>query len=139
MSGCWLWDLQWGRTNYGRVYWKGRPRSAHRVSYEVFRGPIPQGMTLDHTCRVRPCINPRHLEPVTSAENMSRGYRARIELGVVHVHAKLTEDDVLAMRALAGQITTRELARRYGVTRSQVWRIIHRRKWTYLTEGARHE
>jgi uncharacterized membrane protein len=70
---------------------------------------------------------------------MSRGYRARIELGVVHVHAKLTEDDVLAMRALAGQITTRELARRYGVTRSQVWRIIHRRKWTYLTEGARHE
>lgn len=52
---------------------------AHRVAYELWVGPIPEGMELDHRCKVRACINPAHLEPVTHAENMRRLGRRRPE------------------------------------------------------------
>jgi hypothetical protein len=73
-SGCWLWagndDCRGG---YGRFFFNGTTRIAHRVAYELFRGPIPPGLQLDHRCRVRCCVNPDHLEPVTRRENMVRG------------------------------------------------------------------
>lgn len=50
-----------------------RQRRAHRLYYELEKGPIPLGLTLDHLCRVRCCVNPEHLEPVTSVENVMRG------------------------------------------------------------------
>jgi hypothetical protein len=53
-----------------------RSRAAHRVSYETFVGPIPQGLQIDHLCRVRNCVNPQHLEPVTGVENVRRGMAA---------------------------------------------------------------
>lgn len=49
----------------------------HRAVYEFLVGPIPVGQVLDHLCRVKACVNPRHLEPVTQNENMRRGYLAR--------------------------------------------------------------
>jgi len=62
---------------YGRItVWEdGRRRyvRAHRYSYEAFVGPIPEGLTLDHLCRVRNCVNPEHLEPVSLKENLLRG------------------------------------------------------------------
>lgn len=72
-SGCWLWVG--GRTaqGYGETFVNGRVRYAHRVAYELHVGPIPAGLQLDHRCRVRSCINPRHLEPVTNRENTMRG------------------------------------------------------------------
>lgn len=75
-DSCWLWT---GCTNsnggYGRVYLSNPKRSqvAHRYIWEQVVGPIPAGMELDHLCRVRNCVNPDHLEPVTRGENMRRG------------------------------------------------------------------
>ena len=75
-TGCWLWlgHLQrgYGRFEIGR---RGQRQTflAHRFSYELHKGPIPEGLTLDHLCRVRCCVNPNHVEPVTNKENCRRG------------------------------------------------------------------
>ena len=75
-SGCWLWTASLDTKGYGKI--GGGPRGsgylqAHRVAYSLFRGEIPAGLELDHTCRVRCCVNPDHLEPVTHRENCVRG------------------------------------------------------------------
>jgi len=59
---------------YGRARWDGRRfRPAHVVAWELCRAPVPAGLQIDHLCRNRACINPNHLEPVTSRENTLRG------------------------------------------------------------------
>lgn len=73
-SGCWLWTGQVDAAGYGR--WGARTtgsRLAHRRVYELVVGRIPVGLVLDHLCRVRHCVNPEHLEPVTQRENLRRG------------------------------------------------------------------
>jgi hypothetical protein len=69
---CWLWTGARYRNGYGQMCLDGKRRSAHRVSWEAANGPVPVGLDLDHVCRVRHCINPAHLEPVTRSENMRR-------------------------------------------------------------------
>lgn len=72
-GGCWLWRGKVGRGGYGLVRFRGRPTGVHRVSYILLVGDIPEGMTLDHLCRVRNCVNPKHLEPVSQQQNILRG------------------------------------------------------------------
>lgn len=76
-SGCQIWQGAPGLNGYGRLSIDGRLTLAHRASYEAFVGPIPSGLTIDHLCRVRMCINPEHLEPVTRAENTRRELEVR--------------------------------------------------------------
>lgn len=72
-SGCWEWVAYVDPRGYGRLSWHNRPGYGHRAVYELLVGPIPAGLTLDHLCRVRRCVNPAHLEPVTNRENLARG------------------------------------------------------------------
>lgn len=79
-SGCWLWTGNQNGRGYGYLYVRGshaagqeRRRVSHRVVYEILIGDVPEGLELDHLCRVRLCCNPSHLEPVTRAENVRRG------------------------------------------------------------------
>lgn len=74
-EGCWRWLASSQGTGYGQVKAPGRGnvRLAHRVAYELVKGPIPTGLVIDHLCRNRMCVNPDHLEPVTDAVNIQRG------------------------------------------------------------------
>lgn len=68
-ADCWLWTGAVQNRGYGNF----RSKLAHRVSYEKYVGPIPKGLTLDHLCKNRLCVNPKHLEPVTQYVNNMRG------------------------------------------------------------------
>jgi hypothetical protein len=72
-SGCWLWTGAIQSRGYGSTcIGESRSALAHRVAYTLLVGPIPDGMTIDHRCEVKRCVNPTHLEPVTRAENLRR-------------------------------------------------------------------
>ncbi|MCG7285380.1 HNH endonuclease [Cellulomonas sp. ACRRI] len=71
---CWLWTGYITNYGYGAFAPKrGVTKRAHRVAWEATNGPIPDGLVLDHVCRVRHCVRPDHLEPVTDGENTRRG------------------------------------------------------------------
>lgn len=70
-SGCWIWLGKLGGRGYG-CYGRNN-RAAHRLSWEIENGPIPDGLVVDHKCRNILCVNPSHLEPVTNVENVLRG------------------------------------------------------------------
>lgn len=90
---CWLWRRAVSRNGYGIFFVKdahGRPIGggyAHRYAYITFKGPIPEGLELDHLCRVRHCVNPDHLEPVTRRINTLRGLKPD---QIRRLHADLT-------------------------------------------------
>lgn len=71
-SGCWLWTHGLDVGGYAKFFDGKRSVSGHRYLYEHLVGKIPDGFELDHLCRVRCCVNPRHLEPVTRSENLLR-------------------------------------------------------------------
>lgn len=77
LGPCWIWQGRPSREGYGRIGLDGGRHApvmlVHRFVYELLVGPIPDGLTLDHLCRVRLCVNPAHLEPVTRGENVMRG------------------------------------------------------------------
>jgi hypothetical protein len=66
---CWLWTASKTRKGYGQFALNGKMVSAHRLSYEDTFGPIPTGLKLDHTCHVKHCVKPQHLQPATTKKN----------------------------------------------------------------------
>lgn len=114
---CWIWLLKTVRGGYAMTWDQGRHVYAHRFYYEQQVGPIPEGLTLDHLCRVRNCVNPEHLEPCTHAENIRR-----------RPSNKLTAEQVREIYAQTQQgLRGMDIARDYGVTPTVVSRIKHGR------------
>jgi hypothetical protein len=72
-DGCWIWTRATDGNGYGVFQLEGRARASHRLAYELWNGPIPNGLCLDHLCRVKRCVNPDHLEAVSYRENTLRG------------------------------------------------------------------
>jgi hypothetical protein len=117
ISPCWIWQRTKLRGRYGKATAPpGRSQLAHRVYYEDAHGPIPDGLTLDHLCRVPACVNPDHLEPVTQAENNRRGENTR-----------LTEDSAREIRASTEPQA--RLAARFGVSVSAVSLVQRGKTW----------
>lgn len=135
---CWLWtascNLQgYGQINLGR---KGDGISlAHRLAWELVRGPIPNVISVCHRCDTPLCVNPNHLFLGTHADNsadmVSKG---RQPCGERNGHAILTELDVKTIwRLLAKGVTHRAIAAMYGVGPSTIYDIKSERNWRYLT------
>jgi hypothetical protein len=114
---CWIWKLAKTYNGYG-IEWDhtGKKVRAHRRYYEAKNGPIPVDLQLDHLCRIRACVNPDHLEPVTAAENVRRGSST-----------KLTAEIVIEIRSSTEK--QQVLGRRFGITQSQVSRVKNNRCW----------
>lgn len=73
VNGCWLWLATINNSGYGQFSVDGKLYLAHRVSYELYKGPIPGELVVDHLCSVRHCVNPDHLEAISHLENVRRG------------------------------------------------------------------
>lgn len=136
-NGCHIWAAARIHTGYGRFWADGRMVQAHRYAYENVVGPIPDGLGLDHLCRVRACVNPFHLEPVTQAENLRRsplvGFSTPPQCGEASSRARLTDDQVRMIRQhRAGGATMAALAAEYGVAESTISFIVNGQTWRHL-------
>lgn len=133
-DGCWLWR---GPVNngYGRVRINGVTSYAHRLSYELANGPIPDGQDALHDCPDGDnplCVRPDHLFLGDQrTNNADRDAKGRVRYGDGHASAKLTAEQVRAIRVTyaAGGVSQRGLARLYGVTHGVIRDAIHGKSW----------
>lgn len=132
-SGCWLFTGYLDRGGYGIIALDKRTRiGAHRASYWAHKGESG-GLDILHSCDVRCCVNPDHLWTGTHVENMAdmvgKG-RSHRKPGSAHTQAKLTENDVIDIRA--SELHGAELARRYGMSRTTIYDILNRKIWKHI-------
>ena len=138
-STCWLWTGSLNRLGYGQcsgpLYGSTK---AHRASYLLFNGDIPDGLCVMHLCDVRNCVNPKHLVVGTQAENVAdmiqKGRCRRVgKRGSASHFAKLTESEVREIRQkCAGGNTQISLAVEYSVSPMTISRLIRRESWSHV-------
>lgn len=114
---CWLWTASVTGAGYGQFYIAPTMRGSHRISYEWLVGPIPLGLDLDHLCRIRHCVNPGHLEPVTRSENNQRGLLSALRVPKTHCPGGHPYDGGNTYVNTLGRSVCRECKR----TRSREW------------------
>lgn len=130
---CWPWLGHANTSGYGRLLDYGRVVLAHRVSFFIANGSIPDGMCVCHHCDNRLCVNPTHLFLGTPGDNNTdrhRKGRSGSHKGEANGRAKLTTHDVLAIRA--STVRTGLLAQEYGVGLTAIREIRSRRMWKHL-------
>ncbi len=139
-EGCWNWSGPIKPNGYGmiqesrKVRQTRRPMHAHRVSYALHFGPVPEGLQVCHHCDNRRCVNPAHLFIGTQLENSHDAMRkGRIKRGITHFNAKLTPAIVKAIRgAVARGVPPQTLANLYGVNPTTINGVNSRRSWKHV-------
>lgn len=131
---CWEWK-NW-RGKWYPTLWDGKQAvPAHRISYQIHNGPIPQGLVVMHSCDNPRCVNPAHLSVGTHRDNAldkvaKQRHRPVSPHGTASGLAKLSEETVLRIRADEG--TSKQLASQYGVSATTIWLIRNRRTWRHI-------
>lgn len=132
-GGCWLWMGGLNKGGYGQfyIYPCRTPKGVHRVAYEEFVGPIPDGLFVLHKCDVRNCFNPKHLFLGTSLDNMQDCSRKdRIAFGDRHCKAVLNEQAVVQIRALLAEgLSQSKIAKRFGCSQGNIYMVAHGKTW----------
>lgn len=140
-GGCWEWYGPFDKDGYGKIKRHGKTLRAHRVSYEIANGPIPDGLLLMHSCDNPKCVNPKHLTPGTVAANnqdMTRKGRNAQGTGeglrgADNAQSRLTAIQVVRIRCRAAQgVSQAALAREYGVSQATIHKIIRRELWHHI-------
>ena len=134
---CWVWTGYINQDGYGRLSIDGRLIMAHRVSWELHHGPIPDGMRVLHDCPGGDnpaCVNPSHLWIGTQRDNIrDMLLKQRQQRGETNGNARLTESDVRTIRDLvAGGMNQSQVARLYGIAPNHICRIVNRRRWQHI-------
>lgn len=136
-DGCWTWGGAMFTHGYGRALWQGKVGAvAHRVSWMIHNGPIPDGMLVCHSCDNPPCVRPDHLFLGTHRDNMkdmlSKG-RQRHDAGEACNATKLTAEAVIDIRARSAVgVRSKVLAAIHGVTSDNINRIVNRNTWKHI-------
>jgi hypothetical protein len=114
----------------------GKRRGIHIIVCEQYHGPRPMGMEVRHLCGRAACYNPNHLRWGTSAENGQDKALHGSSKGTRNGRAKLTEDDVRAIRA--STLSPRQLMKEYGLSKSQVYNVLNGTNWQHIDWSAVH-
>jgi len=133
LVGCWEWQAGLGRGKYGKFMAGRETLRAHRVAYELYKGPIPDGLMVRHMCFNPKCVNPKHLEVGTAKDNAQdtvRSGRQARPRGSKDGMAKLKECDIPFIRS--SSLTSPVLARMYGVSKTTILRVKSRERWGHL-------
>ena len=142
-TGCWIWTgslyTSLGKHACGQFNWDATVQNhknepSHRSAWKIYRGEIPEGLYVCHVCDNRLCVNPYHLFLGTHQDNMDdmmkKGRHPVINRGSKHAQSKLREEDVLYIRA--SQERSGELAKRFGVTQTNINFVRRRISWKHL-------
>ena len=127
-SGCHEWQSTIKKDGYGSFWLQGKNIQAHRAAYIIFKGNIPKGKLILHTCDNRCCVNMEHLYAGTHKDNA----QDMVKRGRHFRHTKLKVDDVREIRRLSktGKINQSAVAKYYGVQQAAIWKIINYRTWS---------
>jgi hypothetical protein len=131
VEGCWEWLGCISNYGYGQFWYNKKATHAHRYSWILKNGAIPEGLIIRHKCKGK-CVNPDHLELGTQQDNMNDMIRDNtVRKGIKHHNCKLTPEQVKEIRTRTNERYIK-LAKEYNVSHSAISDIIHRRKWAWL-------
>jgi hypothetical protein len=137
-DGCWTWNGATLGDGYGVIgHGKSKVVRAHRLSWEMAKGTIHDGMFVCHHCDNPPCVNPDHLFLGTALDNTrdmdNKGRRInRPVRGERQGLAKLTSNSVIRIRIVAGSLSAEKIAKAIGVSKKCVLNVIHNKTWTHI-------
>jgi len=142
-SGCIEWQGATTTHGYGQLSMNGEIFYTHRLSYEIYKGEIEDGLQINHRCHNECCVNPEHLYMGTQQENVRDAvvegeYVSNFGIGDEHFNSKLCEDDVIELRKLysTGDYTYEELGRKFNVNENTVGEAIRGDTWSHVTMEA---
>jgi len=133
-SGCWLWTASLRKGGYGQFWVDGRATLAHRFSWELHNGAIPEGKIVRHKCDTPACSNPHHLclglYQDNSNDMVVRGRSLHLPGELGH-NAKLSKDDVTEIRRLLSvRVPQKQIADKFGVSQPTICLINRKKTWS---------
>lgn len=141
VNGCWMWTSIIKRDGYGQIWFDGKPQRAHRVSYLMYKGEVPSGKMVLHSCDNKSCVNPDHLYLGDAKQNTADAFDRKRNpasngLKQGFVRAKLCPSDVIQIEKMKGcGSTQREIAQLFGVDQTTISRVLLG-KLKYPRQGA---